>query len=194
LQDYRIGVGITSIEMNVANVRKTDRRSFEVITPYRLFSFIAESEQLCKQWVDAMQNAIHVALSNCVVAEQIWAEPSNSFCADCGIPKPEWAAINLCVVICNQCAGEHRGLGPSISKVRSLKMDRKVWTEELVKVFLCIGNERANSFWAANVPPSEALSPSSCREERHHFISNKYHQGKYRKYHPLFGNQKELNN
>lgn len=69
------------------------------------FSFIAESEQLCKQWVDAMQNAIHVALSNCDVAEQIWAEPSNSFCADCGVPKPEWAAINLCVVICNQCAG-----------------------------------------------------------------------------------------
>lgn len=123
-------------------------------------SFIAESEQLCKQWVDAMQNAVHVALSNCDVAEQIWAEPSNSFCADCGIPKPEWAAINLCVVICNQCAGlfmlffiwlillfctcfnlffllgEHRGLGPSISKVRSLKMDRKVWTEELVKVYL----------------------------------------------------------
>ena len=68
-------------------------------------SFIAESEQLCQQWVDAMQNAIHVALSNYDVAEQIWAEPSNSFCADCGISRPEWAAINLCVVICNQCAG-----------------------------------------------------------------------------------------
>ncbi|XP_056904539.1 arf-GAP with Rho-GAP domain, ANK repeat and PH domain-containing protein 1-like isoform X1 [Takifugu flavidus] len=194
MEDYRIGVGITSIEMNVANVKKTDRRSFEVITPYRLFSFIAESEQLCKQWVDAMQNAVHEALSNCEVAEQIWAEPSNSFCADCGTAKPEWAAINLCVVICNQCAGEHRGLGPSISKVRSLKMDRKIWTEELLQVFLSIGNGRANSFWAANVPPSEALTPSSCREERRHFISNKYRQGKYRKYHALFGNQKELNN
>lgn len=31
-------------------------------------------------------------------------------------------------------AGEHRGLGPGITKVRSLKMDRKVWTEELIKV------------------------------------------------------------
>lgn len=68
-------------------------------------SFITESEQVCRQWIDSMQNAIHVALSNCDVAEQIWAEPSNCFCADCGIPKPEWAAINLCVVICNQCAG-----------------------------------------------------------------------------------------
>lgn len=30
--------------------------------------------------------------------------------------------------------GEHRGLGAGISKVRSLKMDRKVWTETLIEV------------------------------------------------------------
>uniref|UniRef100_A0A3Q1HNA7 ArfGAP with RhoGAP domain, ankyrin repeat and PH domain 1 n=1 Tax=Anabas testudineus TaxID=64144 RepID=A0A3Q1HNA7_ANATE len=137
IDDYRIGVGITAIEMNVGNIKDTDRRSFYLTTPYRIFSFIAESEQLKGQWVDAMRNAIGEALSNSEVADQIWAEPSNSFCADCGAPKPEWAAINLCVVVCKRCAGEHRGLGPSISKVRSLKMDKKVWTEELVQA-LCI--------------------------------------------------------
>ncbi|XP_069573482.1 arf-GAP with Rho-GAP domain, ANK repeat and PH domain-containing protein 1 isoform X1 [Brachyistius frenatus] len=194
IDDYRIGLGITSIEMNVGNIKDTDRRSFDLTTPYRIFSFIAESEQLKEQWVDAMRNAIGEALSNSEVAERIWAEPSNSACADCGAPKPEWAAINLCVVVCKRCAGEHRGLGPSISKVRSLKMDRKVWTEELIQVFLLLGNERTNSFWAANVPPSEALTPSSCSDERRRFISNKYRQGKYRKYHPLYGNQTELNN
>ncbi|XP_069390078.1 arf-GAP with Rho-GAP domain, ANK repeat and PH domain-containing protein 1 isoform X2 [Paralichthys olivaceus] len=194
IDDYRIGVGITSIEMNVGNIKDSERRNFDLTTPYRIFSFIAESEQLREQWVDAMRNAIGEALSNSEVAEWIWVEPSNSACADCGAPKPEWAAINLCVVICKRCAGEHRGLGPSISKVRSLKMDRKIWTEELVKVFLLLGNERANSFWAANVPPSEALMPSSCSEDRRRFITNKYRQGKYRKYHPLYGNQKELNN
>ena len=68
-------------------------------------SFIAESEQLREQWVDAMRDAIGEALSNSEVAERIWAEPSNSLCADCGAPKPEWAAINLCVVICKRCAG-----------------------------------------------------------------------------------------
>ncbi|XP_062274830.1 arf-GAP with Rho-GAP domain, ANK repeat and PH domain-containing protein 1-like isoform X2 [Scomber scombrus] len=193
-EDYRIGVGITSIEMNVGNVKDTDRRSFDLTTPYRIFSFIAESEQLKDQWVDAMRNAIGEALSNSEVAEKIWAEPTNSVCADCGAAMPEWAAINLCVVVCKRCAGEHRGLGPSISKVRSLKMDRKVWTEELIQVFLQLGNERANSFWAANVPPSEALTPTSCSEERRRFITNKYRQGKYRKYHPLYGNQRELNN
>ncbi|KAI4815708.1 hypothetical protein KUCAC02_005843, partial [Chaenocephalus aceratus] len=194
IEDYRIGVGITSIEMNVGNIKETDRRGFDLTTPYRIFSFIAESEQLREQWVDSMRDAIGEALSNSEVADRIWEEPSNSLCADCEAPKPEWAAINLCVVVCKRCAGEHRGLGPSISKVRSLKMDRKVWTEELIKVFLLLGNERVNSFWAANIPPSEALVPSSCSEERRRFITNKYRQGKYRKYHPLYGNQKELNN
>ncbi|XP_051934188.1 arf-GAP with Rho-GAP domain, ANK repeat and PH domain-containing protein 1-like isoform X1 [Hippocampus zosterae] len=194
MEDYRIGVGITSIEMNVGNVKVTDRRSFDLTTPYRIFSFIAESEQLRDHWVDAMRDAIGEALSNSEVAEQIWAEPCNSSCADCSAPKPEWAAINLCVVICKRCAGEHRGLGPNISKVRSLKMDRKVWTEDLIQVFLLLGNNRVNSFWAANVPPSEALSPSSCSDDRRRFITNKYRRGKYRKYHPLYGNQKELNN
>ncbi|XP_062329835.1 arf-GAP with Rho-GAP domain, ANK repeat and PH domain-containing protein 1-like isoform X1 [Osmerus eperlanus] len=194
MEDYRLGVGISSIEMNVGNVKETDRRSFDLTTPYRIFSFIAESEQLKDQWVEAMRDSIGEALSNSEVAEQIWAEPSNGYCADCGATKPEWASINLCVVVCKRCAGEHRGLGPSISKVRSLKMDRKVWTEELIQVFLLLGNERVNGFWAANVPPSEALSPSSCTEERHRFIGNKYRHGKYRKYHPLYGNQRELNN
>uniref|UniRef100_A0A669EET3 ArfGAP with RhoGAP domain, ankyrin repeat and PH domain 1 n=1 Tax=Oreochromis niloticus TaxID=8128 RepID=A0A669EET3_ORENI len=193
IDDYRIGLGITSIEMNVGNIKVSDRRSFDLTTPYRIFSFIAESEQMREQWVNAMRDAIGEALSNSEVAERIWAESSNSLCADCEASKPEWAAINLCVVVCKQCAGEHRGLGPSISKVRSLKMDKKVWTEELIQLFLVIGNERANSFWAANVPPSEALSPSSCSEERRRFISNKYRQGKYRRYHALYGNQMELN-
>uniref|UniRef100_A0A8C6NV78 ArfGAP with RhoGAP domain, ankyrin repeat and PH domain 1 n=1 Tax=Nothobranchius furzeri TaxID=105023 RepID=A0A8C6NV78_NOTFU len=137
IDDYRIGVGITSIDMNVGNIKGTDRRSFDLTTPYRVFSFIAESEQVREQWVAAMREAISEALSNSEVVKQIWEEPSNSFCADCGALKPDWASVNLCVVICKSCAGQHRGLGQSISKVRSLKMDKNVWTEELIQA-LCI--------------------------------------------------------
>uniref|UniRef100_A0A8C5GBY1 ArfGAP with RhoGAP domain, ankyrin repeat and PH domain 1 n=1 Tax=Gouania willdenowi TaxID=441366 RepID=A0A8C5GBY1_GOUWI len=137
IEDYRIGVGITAIDMNVGNIRDKERRSFDLNTPYRTFSFVAESEQHREKWVNAMTHSIGEALSNSEVAERIWEEPSNSCCADCGAYKPEWAAINLCVVVCKRCAGEHRGLGPSISKVRSLKMDKKVWTEELIQA-LCI--------------------------------------------------------
>uniref|UniRef100_A0A8C1ZFP5 ArfGAP with RhoGAP domain, ankyrin repeat and PH domain 1 n=1 Tax=Cyprinus carpio TaxID=7962 RepID=A0A8C1ZFP5_CYPCA len=193
-EDYRLGIGITSIDMNVGNVKEVDRRAFDLTTPYRIFSFVADTDQLKDQWVEAMRNSIAEALSNYEVAERIWAEPSNQMCADCSTAKPEWAAINLAVVFCKRCAGEHRGLGQSISKVRSLKMDKKVWTDDLIQLFLALGNERANQFWAANVPPSEALTLNSSSEERRRFIAAKYREGKYRRYHPLFGNQRELNN
>lgn len=39
LQDYRMGVGITSIDMNVGNVKDSDRRNFELTTPYRIFRY-----------------------------------------------------------------------------------------------------------------------------------------------------------
>ncbi|XP_058049798.1 arf-GAP with Rho-GAP domain, ANK repeat and PH domain-containing protein 2-like [Ahaetulla prasina] len=47
-QDFKSGYGITIIPMNVANVRQIDRNAkqcFEIITPYRSFSFTAESEK-----------------------------------------------------------------------------------------------------------------------------------------------------
>ncbi|EMP27295.1 Arf-GAP with Rho-GAP domain, ANK repeat and PH domain-containing protein 1, partial [Chelonia mydas] len=192
-EDYRQGIGITYIEMNVGNVKDVDRRGFDLTTPYRIFSFSADSDQEKDEWVEAMQQSIAEALSNSEVAEKIWSVEANQFCADCGSPKPDWASVNLCVVICKRCAGEHRGLGPSITKVRSLKMDRKVWTEELIELFCKVGNCVANQFWAANVPPSEAIHTASRSQERRHFLVAKYKEGKYRRYHPLFGNQEELN-
>ncbi|XP_067395186.1 arf-GAP with Rho-GAP domain, ANK repeat and PH domain-containing protein 1 isoform X2 [Emydura macquarii macquarii] len=192
-EDYRLGIGITYIEMNVGNVKDVDRRGFDLTTPYRIFSFSADSDQEKEEWVEAMQQSIAEALSNSEVAQQIWSVEANRFCADCGAPKPDWASINLCVVICKRCAGEHRGLGPSITKVRSLKMDRKVWTELLIELFCQLGNSVANQFWAANVPPSEAINPASGSQERRRFLVAKYKEGKYRRYHPLFGNQEELN-
>ncbi|KAJ7320436.1 hypothetical protein JRQ81_019947 [Phrynocephalus forsythii] len=193
LEEFRLGVGITYIEMNVGNVKDVDRRGFDLTTPYRIFSFIAESDQEKEEWVEAMQRSVAEALSNSEVAERVWAAEANCFCADCGSPKPDWASINLCVVICKRCAGEHRGLGPGVTKVRSLKMDKKVWTEELIELFLQVGNAVANQFWAANVPPSEAIHARSDSQERRHFLVAKYREGKYRRYHPLFGNQEELN-
>ncbi|NXG14746.1 ARAP1 protein, partial [Grallaria varia] len=191
-EDYQLRIGITYIEMNVGNVKEVDRRGFDLTTPYRIFSFCADSELEKEEWMEAMQQSIAEALSNSEVAERIWAVESNRSCADCGSPKPDWASINLCVVICKRCAGEHRGLGPGITKVRSLKMDRKVWTEELIELFQQFGNAMANQFWAANVPPSEAIGPTSSSQQRRRFLIAKYREGKYRHYHPLFGNQEEL--
>ncbi|KAM9319731.1 arf-GAP with Rho-GAP domain, ANK repeat and PH domain-containing protein 1 [Gastrophryne carolinensis] len=192
-EDFVSGVGITSIDMNVGNVKEVDKRSFDLTTPYKTFSFIADGEQERADWVEAMMQSVAEALSNFEVAKKIWSAEGNRRCADCQAPNPDWASVNLCVVICKKCAGEHRSLGPHISKVRSLKMDNKIWTDELIQLFLKLGNEAGNKFWAANVPPSEAINAGSAALERRTFIIAKYREGKYRRYHQLFGNQLELN-
>lgn len=43
--------------------------------------------------------------------------PGNDKCADCGSPEPDWASLNLGVLICIECSGVHRNLGCHISKV-----------------------------------------------------------------------------
>ncbi|XP_036057345.1 arf-GAP with Rho-GAP domain, ANK repeat and PH domain-containing protein 2 isoform X2 [Onychomys torridus] len=183
-QDFKSGLGITIIPMNVANVKQVDRavkQSFEIITPYRSFSFTAESEKEKQDWIEAVQQSIAETLSDYEVAEKIWFNESNRSCADCRAPDPDWASINLCVVICKKCAGQHRSLGPKDSKVRSLKMDASIWSNELIELFIVIGNKRANDFWAGNLQKEEELHMDSPVEKRKNFITQKYKEGKFRK-------------
>ncbi|MBZ3882707.1 Arf-GAP with Rho-GAP domain, ANK repeat and PH domain-containing protein 2 [Sciurus carolinensis] len=183
-QDFKSGLGITIIPMNVANVKQVDRtvkQSFEIITPYRSFSFTAESEKEKQDWIEAVQQSIAETLSDYEVAEKIWFNESNRSCADCKAPDPDWASINLCVVICKKCAGQHRSLGPKDSKVRSLKMDASIWSNELIELFIVIGNKRANDFWAGNLQRDEELHMDSPVEKRKNFITQKYKEGKFRK-------------
>ncbi|XP_076992677.1 arf-GAP with Rho-GAP domain, ANK repeat and PH domain-containing protein 2 isoform X2 [Tamandua tetradactyla] len=183
-QDFKSGLGITIIPMNVANVKQVDRtvkQSFEIITPYRSFSFTAESEKEKQEWIEAVQQSIAETLSDYEVAEKIWFNESNRSCADCKAPDPDWASINLCVVICKKCAGQHRSLGPKDSKVRSLKMDASIWSNELIELFIVIGNKRANDFWAGNLQKDEELHMDSPVEKRKNFITHKYKEGRFRK-------------
>ncbi|KAK3228883.1 hypothetical protein Dsin_000764 [Dipteronia sinensis] len=71
----------------------------------------------------------------------------NDKCADCGSPEPDWASLNLGVLVCIECSGVHRNLGVHISKVRSLTLDVKVWEPSVISLFQSLGNTFANSVW-----------------------------------------------
>lgn len=43
--------------------------------------------------------------------------PGNDTCADCPSRNPDWASINLGVLLCLRCSGLHRQLGTHITKV-----------------------------------------------------------------------------
>ena len=44
---------------------------------------------------------------------------ANQICADCTTRGPDWASLNLGVLLCIQCSGIHRSLGVHVSKVRN---------------------------------------------------------------------------
>ncbi|XP_057870468.2 ADP-ribosylation factor GTPase-activating protein AGD3 isoform X2 [Cryptomeria japonica] len=73
--------------------------------------------------------------------------PGNDVCADCGSSEPDWASLNLGILLCIECSGVHRNLGVHISKVRSLTLDVKVWEPSVLNLFQSLGNTYANSLW-----------------------------------------------
>ncbi|XP_034020397.1 arf-GAP with Rho-GAP domain, ANK repeat and PH domain-containing protein 2 isoform X2 [Thalassophryne amazonica] len=192
-QDYKAGLAIAEIELTAANIKDLDRCGFEINTPFKNFCFTAESEREKEEWVEAIQESITETLCNYEVVEKIWYNEANRICADCCAPQPEWASVNLGVVICKMCAGQHRSLGPSISKVRSLKLDSSIWSNELVELFLEVGNNNANSFWAANLPFEEELYSGASAEQRATFIRRKYRERKYSKILEEFQDLEQLN-
>ncbi|CAF2087375.1 unnamed protein product [Brassica rapa] len=93
--------------------------------------------------------------SGCLQQHDMVAKPidvltkvlGNEKCADCGAPEPDWASLNLGVLICIECSGIHRNLGVHISKVRSLTLDVKVWEPSVLTLFQSLGNVYVNSVW-----------------------------------------------
>ncbi|KAH8737536.1 hypothetical protein BGZ61DRAFT_337360 [Ilyonectria robusta] len=102
-------------------------------------------------------------------------DQGNMWCADCGSgSKVEWVSINLGIILCIECSGIHRSLGTHISKVRSLTLDIKSFTVDIVELLLLIGNRVSNMVWEARLDQSVKPTAQATREQRLRFITAKY--------------------
>lgn len=72
------------------------------------------------QTLDSHQNSEDDKNSNRVecVSSILRGVPGNDLCAECSASDPDWASLNLGVLLCIECSGVHRNLGVHISKVR----------------------------------------------------------------------------
>ncbi|XP_022123327.1 centaurin-gamma-1A isoform X1 [Pieris rapae] len=96
----------------------------------------------------------------------------NDKCCDCGAADPDWASLNLGVLICIECSGIHRNLGSHISRVRSLDLDE--WPLGHVSVMVSMGNTLANSIWEADLRGHIKPIAASSREDKERWIRMKY--------------------
>ncbi|XP_008400055.1 arf-GAP with Rho-GAP domain, ANK repeat and PH domain-containing protein 1 [Poecilia reticulata] len=191
--NFQLGIASFSVPLNVATVKVTGKHSFALVTPYKTFNLSIDSSKELKLWLDSLTSTIQSAVSCSQVALRLWENPYNKVCGDCGAANPEWASVNLLLVICHNCAAQHRVLGSNLSRVRSLRMDNKTWTEPLLQLFVAYGNRLANQVWAPAVPAADQLHPEATEQERAAFIQNKYSRGRYRRVHALTSSRSMMN-
>ncbi|KAL1320533.1 hypothetical protein HN51_065209 [Arachis hypogaea] len=67
--------------------------------------------------------------------------PGNDKCAECSGADPDWASLNLGILLCIECSEVHRNLGVHISKVHALIYKGKPL------ILLLLGNEKNFINW-----------------------------------------------
>jgi hypothetical protein len=94
------------------------------------------------------------------------------------------ASIDFGAFICIDCAGSHRALGPTVTRVRSTNLDvwKKSWVYQMV-----MGNDKINEYWEAKLNEDEEvffgknklntsmkIRPTATRAERDRWAVVKY--------------------
>ncbi|BFZ15080.1 hypothetical protein BsWGS_18118 [Bradybaena similaris] len=184
-EDFQMGSPTHEIDMKLCSVKVKDQRKLQLWIHYGQFDLTFESDQEMQQWRMAMEDAIAQGLADDTVLNKVYENLSNHNCADCNAENPHWASINLGIVVCKNCAGVHRMFDYRISKIRSLRMDTRVWTPSLIEIMITIGNASANTFWEFNVPTGAKPLPTDPMDKRKEYIIKKYKQKQFCNLHPL---------
>lgn len=159
------------------------RHCFTIISQQKVYTLQALTEWDMNEWMNVIKNNIQFLLDNTgtevqrsITSETEGIDPStleyNEKCADCGMECPKWCCINWGTCICIMCSGTHREMTTSVSKVRSLTLDRM--ESRLLSLMTVIGNERANEVLEERLPPNLKLTPACDKEQRREFLSRKY--------------------
>lgn len=175
---------------NAGDCDDSDGYEFSIVSlDNKQWLFEASSQEERDEWVTAIEQQILASLQGNeshkkrnngasrdpqavnIIKTQV---PGNSVCADCDAPNPEWASINLGLLVCIECSGIHRNLGSHISKVRSLDLDD--WPCGPASVLQSLGNEVGNTIWEHNLHNTSLTKPGprSPREEKERWIRAKY--------------------
>nr|CAH7721960.1 unnamed protein product [Callosobruchus chinensis] len=123
----------------VKNSEYDDNDGYEFIIvslDTKQWHFEASSCEERDEWVSAIEQQILNSLqlnesakqkaipADASTIQQIKARvPGNGCCVDCDATNPDWASLNLGVLMCIECSGIHRNLGSHISRVRSMDLD-----------------------------------------------------------------------
>ncbi|CAG9864076.1 unnamed protein product [Phyllotreta striolata] len=165
----------------------TEANEFYIVSlDNKQWHFDASNGDERDEWVSAIEQQILNSLQSNETSKAKGANPTeastiqsiktrvagNGCCADCDAPNPDWASLNLGVLVCIECSGIHRNLGSHISRVRSMDLDE--WPPGNLAVMLAIGNALANSVWECQLHNRCKPNAQSTREEKERWIRAKY--------------------